>query len=253
MSKKFKGKPSEFKDAISTLGLRGEWINFEQGLRYKTVDGGTIQWYESTGTILIQGNKVAKDKLENLIENSELDISQSPYTKSSFSDIESELKLQTSNDKIFIVYGHDQTSREQLELVLHKLGLDSFVLSNTAGGGLTIIESLEKEIGKDGSSKFGIVLLTPDDFGYSKIEGVDKAQPRARQNVVLEMGMLISAVGRKNTVILKKGHLEVPSDANGIIYTGFNDHVKETVPRLAERLREAGFEISAANISRAAS
>ncbi|MFN8297613.1 MAG: nucleotide-binding protein [Chitinophagales bacterium] len=52
--------------------------------------------------------------------------------------------------------------------------LEPFVLVNTSGGGLTIIEALEAEIGKDGNSKFGIVLLTPDDFGYSKAEGADK-------------------------------------------------------------------------------
>ena len=60
-------------------------------------------------------------------------------------------------------------------------------------------------------------------------------QARARQNVVLEMGMLISAVGRSNVAILKRGHIEVPSDAQGILYIPFNDHVKETVPKLADR------------------
>ena len=44
------------------------------------------------------------------------------------------------------------------------------------------------------------------------------AQPRARQNVVLEMGMLIARLGRTNVAILKKGHVEVPSDAQGIVY-----------------------------------
>jgi predicted nucleotide-binding protein len=42
--------------------------------------------------------------------------------------------------RVFVVHGQDTAAREQLELVLHKLGLDPFVLSNTAGGGLTIVE-----------------------------------------------------------------------------------------------------------------
>jgi predicted nucleotide-binding protein len=131
--------------------------------------------------------------------------------------------------------------------------MEPFVLVNTSGGGLTIIEALEEEIGREGNSKFGIVLLTPDDIGYSKIDGAENAQPRARQNVVLEMGMLISTVGRKNTVILKKGHLEVPSDANGILYLGFNDHVKEIVPKLVDRLKASGFEMESTKITNAAS
>jgi predicted nucleotide-binding protein len=155
--------------------------------------------------------------------------------------------------KVFVVHGHDSTSREQLELVLHRLGLDPFVLANTAGGGLTIIEALEKEIGTQSGARFGIVLLTPDDVGYSKIDGADKAQPRARQNVVLEMGMLIAAVGRPRVAILKKGALEVPSDAQGVLYIPFSDHVRETVPKLVDRLQSAGFSLEPSRIAKAAS
>ena len=72
--------------------------------------------------------------------------------------------------KVFVVYGHDTQSREQLELILHKLELEPFVLANTSGNGMTIIEALEEEIVKDSDDKckFGIVLLTPDDIGYSQ-------------------------------------------------------------------------------------
>ena len=49
-------------------------------------------------------------------------------------------------ERVFVVYGHDETAREQLELVLRRLDLDPFVLGITAGSGLTIIEALENEI-----------------------------------------------------------------------------------------------------------
>ena len=75
--------------------------------------------------------------------------------------------------------------------------------------------------------------------------------PRARQNVVKEMGMLIAAFGRPNVAMLKKGHVEVPSDASGIIYIPFNRHIRETVPKLCDRLREAGFELDPDDIIRA--
>ena len=97
------------------------------------------------------------------------------------------------------------------------------------------------------------MLLTPDDHGYSKADGAEKVQPRARQNVVLEMGMLLSSIGRKNVAILKKGHLDVPSDAQGILYLGFNEHVKEAVPRLVDRLTNAGFVLDPSNITKASS
>lgn len=250
---KFLGEPDELKQAIDSLGQRGSWQDFEPGLRFKAIDGGIIQWYKNTGTIQFQGNKESQERLKDLVSGLELDKIQLEANHDFVTTVEAKVKSMKKGSKIFVVHGHDTTSREQLELILHKLGLEPFVLANTSGGGLTIIEALEQEIGKDGNSKFGIVLLTPDDMGYAKADGADKAQPRARQNVVLEMGMLISAVGRQNTVMLKKGHLEVPSDAGGILYLGYNDHVKETVPRLVERLKSSGFDIETSKITNAAS
>jgi hypothetical protein len=47
-------------------------------------------------------------------------------------------------------------------------------------------------IGKTAKSAFGIVLATPDDMGYLRTERPEEAKPRARQNVVMEMGMLLA-------------------------------------------------------------
>ena len=49
-------------------------------------------------------------------------------------------------------------------------------------------------IRKRAASSFRIVLLTPDDVGYSKSDGDAQAKPRARQNVILEMGMLLASL-----------------------------------------------------------
>ena len=130
-----------------------------------------------------------------------------------------------------------------------RLGLTPFILQNADGESKTIIEALEQNIYREAA--FGIVLLTPDDFGYSKAAGETEKQPRARQNVILEMGMVMAALGRQKMVILKKGALEMPSDANGILYIEFNDHVREIVPKLAQRLQGAGFQIDSKKIAEA--
>ncbi len=98
--------------------------------------------------------------------------------------------------------------------------------------------------------RFGIVLLTPDDMGYEQGDNPANAAPRARQNVVMEMGMLIAAFGRPRVAILKKGHVDVPSDASGIIYLPFNNHVKEAAAKLCQRLGEAGFELDPGSIAK---
>lgn len=228
----------------------------QNGHRIRTAEGAILNWFPSTGTVSVQGRPEVKHRLEEAWSQYAgtgdqptrvAEAGTAPYPSAA-------MPSGAQNKKVFVVHGHDITSREQLELVLHKLGLNPFVLANTAGGGLTIIEALEKEIGpREGQARFGIVLLTPDDMGYAKKDGPDKAEPRARQNVVLETGMLIAAIGRPSVAILKKGHLEVPSDAQGILYIPFNDHVKETVPKLVDRLRAAGFVLSPQAITNASS
>ncbi|MEN4917051.1 TIR domain-containing protein [Achromobacter spanius] len=255
---KFKGSKEDLIAAFEAIGYSVDVSESGSAMQFRTRDGAVVSWYSSTGTLTYQGDKVAAERCKQLLETTLISpgvptgvASAAPgYAKPA------EVKPATveAKGKVFVVHGHDQTSREQLELILHKLGLDPFVLQNTGGSGLTIIEALEQEIGPNSAEvKFGIVLLTPDDFGYSKSDGADKSQPRARQNVVLEMGMLLSSIGRRNVAILKKGHVDVPSDAQGILYLAFNDHVKETVPRLVDRLTSAGFKLDPSNITKASS
>ena len=245
---RFQGSSEDFKFLVNSFQLKGTWAETNQALRFTCLDGGIIIWYESTGTIQIQGKQGAKNALKDLFDNYD-------NNTTNIDSIPNDMQQQIyeTSKKIFLVHGHDTTSRDQLELVLHKLGLEPFVLANTSGGGLTIIEALEREISKDGNSSFGIVLLTPDDYGYSVIDGETSAKHRARQNVVLEMGMLIAGVGRGNTVMLVKGKLELPSDTAGILYLSYDKHVKETVPRLVERLNICGFNIDVDKITKAAS
>jgi predicted nucleotide-binding protein len=154
----------------------------------------------------------------------------------------------TTDDTIFVVHGRDHNARDQLELVLHRLGLEPYVLQVTGGGGDTLIEALERKIGKFGQSGFGIVLATPDDVGYLKADGSDEAEARARQNVIMEMGMLLASLTRRRCAILTKGHVALPSNMGGVITIPFNDHVREAVPKLVQRLQEAGYTLTAKGI-----
>lgn len=240
----FRGAFEDLQARVDATGCTGSWSDLEHGKQFKGDDGAVLNWFKSTGKLQYQGAQAARTELKRRLSEGTTAGPSAAATASA--------KPAATAKKVFVVHGHDATAREQLEFILHKLQLDPFVLANTGGGGLTIIEALEKEIGtKPGSARFGIVLMTPDDVGYAKAVGPEKAEPRPRQNVVLETGMLIAALGRPNVVILKKGHLEIPSDAGGIIYIGFNDHVREAVPKLVDRLRAAGFDVDADCITRA--
>lgn len=143
------------------------------------------------------------------------------------------------SNRVFIVYGHDTSAREQLELLLRRMKLEPIVLQNLPSGGQTIIEKLET----CSDVTFACVLLTPDDEGHV-IAKADEKKPRARQNVVLEMGMFLAKLGRKRVAILHKGSIELPSDINGLLYIPFKERVDEVKERVAAELQEAGFQIN---------
>jgi predicted nucleotide-binding protein len=250
---KFLGKIEELQKLISDLGCEGEWKELpNQVYHFTTPEGAILDWFHTTKTVRFQGIKAAQEILEDQVTKAISEWKPAKKLAKPGVPFLSPPVKSAGNKRVFVVHGHDRVSRDQLELILRRLGLDPFVLANTSGGGLTLIEALEKEIGpQPGQCRFGIVLLTPDDVGYVKTEGEGKAAPRARQNVVLEMGMVLSALRRPNVAILKKGYIEIPSDVHGIIYIPFNDHVNEAVPKLVERLNDAGFNLDATAVTRA--
>jgi len=244
MPQKFHGSIEELQAAVEATSIRGEWKTEGPGKHiFRSVTGAILNWWPSKGTLAFQGNTDEKTALEQSVE-AVLGggVIPAPVTPGGQKAVK---------NQIFIVHGHDVDARDQSELVLRRLGLEPFILMNSTGGGKTIIEALEGHIGRDFSSDFGIVLMTPDDVGYTKKDGPDKAEPRARQNVILETGMLLSSLTRGRMALIVKGHLEIPSDLQGIIRLGYNDHIREIVPKLCQRLREVGFDIDASLISAA--
>lgn len=137
--------------------------------------------------------------------------------------------------KVFVVHGHDELPREKVAHFLERLGFEPIILHEQASGGRTVIEKIEAH----GDVGFAVVLLTPDDEGCKK---GDSAQPRARQNVILELGYFLGRLKRNRVCALKVGNVEIPSDFGGVVYVPFDDsdRWKEA---LGKELEEAGFEI----------
>ena len=63
--------------------------------------------------------------------------------------------------------------------------------------------------------------------------------------------MLLSSLTRERMAIIKKGHLEMPSDISGFIHFTYDHHVKEIVSKLCQRLKDAGFDIDSDRIAEA--
>ena len=147
-----------------------------------------------------------------------------------------------NNKKVFVVYGHDMHARTQLEAMLRRWDLEPLILDQLVSSGQTIIEKLEEYTSQ---VNFGIVLATPDDIGYAKGNESDKKY-RVRQNVVLELGMLLAAIGRPKIAILlsqAEEDMEAPSDIDGLIYIPFKENVEETKLSLAKEMQNNGYRL----------
>ena len=153
--------------------------------------------------------------------------------------------VMVQNRKIFVVYGHDDIARTQLEALLRRWDLEPIILDQVASGGQTIIEKLE-EYGSDVG--YAIVLATPDDDGKAKSEAVYKS--RVRQNVVLELGMFLAKLGRERVAILLKeaADFEKPSDIQGLVYIPFQNRVEEVSISLIRELSRQGYKIDTTRI-----
>lgn len=156
-----------------------------------------------------------------------------------------ESTIQKNNRKIFVVYGHDEIARTQLEALLRRWDLEPVILDQQASGGQTIIEKLEEYGGDVG---YAIVLATPDDDGKAKTESVYKS--RVRQNVVLELGMFLAKLGRNSVAILLKeaADFEKPSDIQGLVYIPFQNKVDEVAISLIRELSRQGYKIDSTKI-----
>lgn len=144
--------------------------------------------------------------------------------------------------KVFVVYGHDETSRTQLEAMLRRWGLEPLILDQLPTEGQTVIEKLEAAMAE---ADFGVILATPDDEGH-RVGHQDEKAYRARQNVVLELGMLLAKFGRQNVAILlkKQENMERPSDIQGLIYIPFKDDIaKDAGVTLAKTMAARGYQI----------
>ncbi len=138
------------------------------------------------------------------------------------SDESEDIRKPTGNQStvdIFVVHGRDEEAKESVSHFIHKLKLNPIILHEKPNEGKTILEKLESYANVD----FAIVLLTPDDIGNSK-DKPNKAEPRARQNVIFELGYFVGKLGREKVCALYKENVEIPTDYQGVTYLSMDNN-----------------------------
>lgn len=134
--------------------------------------------------------------------------------------------------KVFIVHGHDEGTREAVARLIHQLNLSPVILAEQPNQGQTIIEKFEQS---SNDVQYAVVLLTADDIGTSK-DKPNELKPRARQNVIFELGFFAAKLGRKNVCALHQGGIEIPSDYHGVTYVSLDS--KDWKWQLAREIKQ---------------
>jgi len=153
------------------------------------------------------------------------------------SDLRGAREVQLKKD-IFVVHGSNEGARETVARYLEKIKLNPIILHEQPNNGRTIIEKFEDY----SDVSFAIVLLTCDDIGRKKDDPESKNTPRARQNVIFELGFFIGKLGRKRVCAIYEDGVELPSDYHGLLYIKY-DSAGAWKHQLTKELKAGGIPV----------
>ncbi|MDZ4394295.1 TIR domain-containing protein [Cypionkella sp.] len=154
----------------------------------------------------------------------------------------SPIENSVSSNRVFVVHGHGEAELQSVARFLEKIGLQPIILKEQPDGGKTIIEKFEHHAD---NASYAVVILTADDLGRAVSE--DTLTQRARQNVILELGYFIGALGRSRVCALKKGQIELPSDILGVLWKEIDTNGGWQLS-LAKELSQAGLPVDSAKL-----
>src|SRR2546425_4154479 len=137
---------------------------------------------------------------------------------------------------VLVGHGRNVAAKETVARFLMKLGLEPILLDEQAAHGRTLMEKLEAY----SRVSFAVVLLTGDDVGALVAERRN-LRPRARQNVIFELGFSLANLTRHRVCALYQEGVELPSDLHGVEYQPF-DSAGAWKSKLARELHAAGVQ-----------
>ena len=185
-----------------------------------------------------RGLESAASVLESMIDEIKVYWEEDRKQVPTFSNIQRDELINTN--KVFVVHGRDHETKLKVVRLLEKLELETVILEEQTNEGRTIIAKFEQEAQE---VSFAVVLLTPDDEG--RLQGEEaEPKPRARQNVILELGYFIGHLGRNRVCVLTTGDVDRPTDYDGVMYILLDATVSWEIDLMKE-LHAAGFDVDA--------
>lgn len=141
-----------------------------------------------------------------------------------------------NSKKVFIIHGHNEAKRRELETLLKdKFNLIPIVLLEQPDQGLTIIEKFEKYAA---DCSYAFALFTPDDI----VTNGENQYFQARPNVIFELGWFYANLGRSRVCILDQASekSQIFSDLQGVLRIQFNENISEKYIEIERELKSLG-------------
>jgi len=132
--------------------------------------------------------------------------------------------------RVFISHGRSSDWREIQDYIEKDLSISTLELAQEPSKGRTVLQKLNEESPK---CSFAVVVMTGDD-------DVGIGAPRARENVMHEIGFFQGKYGLANVCLLHEEGTNIPSNIHGLVYIPFpKGLVSATLGVLSRELRTA--------------
>lgn len=132
--------------------------------------------------------------------------------------------------RIFISHGRSDLWRQVQAYIEKDIKIPTLELAQEANRGRTVLQKLWDESGK---CSFVVIVMTGDDQGPD-------GKPRARENVMHEIGFFQGRFGLENVCILYEEETNIPSNIHGLVYIPFNKgNIREVFGELFREIRSA--------------
>ncbi|MCX5824671.1 MAG: nucleotide-binding protein [Deltaproteobacteria bacterium] len=139
-----------------------------------------------------------------------------------------ELEDVATPDSVFISHGSSNDWREVQAYVEKDLQIKILELAQEPNRGRTILQKLAEESNR---CSYAVIVMTGDD-------DVGREKPRARENVMHEIGYFQGKYGLRRICLLYEEGTSIPSNIHGLLYIPFpKGLVRATFGALARELR----------------
>jgi predicted nucleotide-binding protein len=143
--------------------------------------------------------------------------------------------------EVLLARGRDEHWAQAVAHLLEQSGSHELTILDQRGTQrAALLEGAEERLA---GRRYAVVLLTADDIGGPREDSAEEPYfaPRARQQVVFEMGFLAAALTPARVCVLYEEGVELPCELDGIAHVRL-DLAGTWQPKLLMKLRRAGFD-----------